>query len=187
MKFEQRMWAKAVLSSYAYLENICGSIDKKVLSYGIGSSSNRDTEFVADKILSLIDRKKFLINTKILIDKALCNIPSDYARTLILKYVDKIKVETASKVMNVSLRTYFRKVEIGVDKFAGELISYGYDEKKLFKTFSKENWIMDIYKSYANKFSTENKKTISHNLSQSETVIDGADEFNVNLNPVFQY
>lgn len=172
MKFEQRIWAKALLSSYAYLENICGSIDKKVISYGIGSASSRDTEFVADKIISLIERKKFLINTKIMLDRALYNIPSDYARVLILKYVDKIKVETAAKVMNVSLRTYFRKVDVGVDKFASQLLSFGYNEKKLYETFSKESWIMDIYKSYYEKFLADyievnnNKKIVKNTQNQ---------------------
>ena len=94
-----------------------------------------------------------------MLDRALYNIPSDYARVLILKYVDKIKVETAAKVMNVSLRTYFRKVEIGVDKFASQLIFFGYNEKKLCETFSKETWIMDIYKSYYEKFVTDYLQT----------------------------
>ena len=177
MKFEQKMWAKALLSSYGYLENICGSIDKKVISYGIGSASNRDTEFVADKIISLIERKKFLISTKVLVDKALYGIPTDYARAIILKYVDKIKVETASKVMNVSLRTYFRKVEIGVDKFASQLISFGYDDKKISEIYSKENWIYEIYKSYLNKFIKDDKKenNIKNTQNNDKTMAKNSD------------
>lgn len=186
MKFEQRMWAKALLSSYAYLENICGSIDKKVISYGIGSASNRDAEFVADKIISLIERKKFLINTKLLIDKALYGISADYARAIILKFIDKIKVETASKVMNVSLRTYFRKVEIGVDKFASELLSFGYDEKKLYQIYSGENWIFEIYKTYLNKFGNEDKKYKNTlNLSKNKQNISKNNSFDDNFEQTY--
>ena len=172
MKFEQKAWAKALLSSYSYLENICGSINKKVVSYGIGSASNRDTEFVASKIISLIDRKKFLINTKVLVDKALCNLEAEYARVLVLKFIDKIKVEVAAKAMNMSLRTYFRKVELAVDKFASYLLSCGYDDNKIYQTYKNESWILEIYKSYLDKYLTENKQ-IKKNEKLDNRFTDG--------------
>ena len=75
MNSQQNTWTKTLLSAYSYLENICGSIDKKVLNYGISSGCSRDTEYVANKILSLMNRKKFLINTKVMVDSVTGNGP----------------------------------------------------------------------------------------------------------------
>ena len=147
----EKIWAKTLLSTYGYLETICGAIDKTVLNYGINSRMNVDAEFVANKIISLIERKKFLINTKILIDNILSRLDQKNARVLVLKYVDKIKAERASEVLNISIRTFFRKTNIAVDEFAVQLEKFGYNSKKLLNIFGKENWIMEIYGAYQKK------------------------------------
>lgn len=183
MKIEQRAWAKTLLSCYAYLGNICETIDKKVISYGIGSASHRDTEFVANKIINLIERKKFLINTKILVDRVLVNLDLNLAKVLVLKFVDKTKVEVAAETMNMSLRTYFRKVDISVDKFASILLGYGYDSKRLYDTYKDENWILEIYKSFLNKHFTEAEKEHNdENQSISNTKIKNIDSLNTKNN-----
>ena len=71
---EQKIWTKTLLNCYSYLETICGAIDKTVINYGIGSYGSNQIISVANKILSLISRKKFLINTKLIVDNVLNNI-----------------------------------------------------------------------------------------------------------------
>ena len=151
MKKEEKIWAKTLLSTYSYLETICGAIDKTVLNYGIHSALNNDAEFVAKKIISLIERKKFLINTKILVDNVLSRINQKNARVLVLKYIDKLKAEKASFALNISLRTYFRRINFAVDEFAFELLKFGYTPQKLLNIFEKESWIMEIYSSFEKK------------------------------------
>ena len=151
METEQKIWAKTLISTYSYLETICGAIDKTVLSYGINSGLSLDVEFVANKIISLTARKKFMINTKVLIDNVLSRLDSEFARILVLKYIDKIKSETASQVLNISMRSYFRKINLAIDEFALQLKKFGYNSKKLYEIFKNENWIMEMYNSYKNK------------------------------------
>ncbi len=151
MNTDEKIWAKTLLSSYSYLETICGAIDKTVLNYGINSAINRDAEYVANKIISLTERKKILINTKILIDNVLQRIDNKYAKILVLKYIDKIKSETASKLLDMSMRTYFRKTSLAVDNFASELKKFGYNTVKLNELFRNESWILEIYNAYVQK------------------------------------
>ena len=152
MKTEEKNWSKTLLVTYGHLETICGAIDKTVLSYGIGSrTSFHDAEYVANKMISLIERKKFLINIKVLVDKILSNIGSTYARVLTLKYIDRIDSALASQTMKISSRTYFRKINMGIECFWGQLEKMGYNEEILSNLFKDEKWIMEIYNSYEKK------------------------------------
>lgn len=162
MKTEQQNWSKTLLNSYSYLETICGAIDKTVLNYGLGSYNSNQTMIVADKILSLIKRKKFLINTKVLVDNVLNNISKSSAEILTVRYIDKVKTEMASKILNMSKRNFFRKLNFAVDEFATELKKQGYDSDILMQTFKTEMWILEIYNSYSKK---ENKTQQIDDLS----------------------
>ena len=151
MENKQKIWTKTLLNCYSYLETICGAIDKIVINYGIGSYGSNQIISVANKILSLISRKKFLINTKLIIDNVLNNISNKSARILTVRYIDKVKTETASKVLNMSYPNFFRRLNLSVDEFATELKKQGYDSKVLFEIFGGEGWIMEIYNSYSKK------------------------------------
>lgn len=147
----QNNWSKTLLSTYSYLETIVGVIDKTVLNYGINSSMSTDTEFVANKIISLTERKKFLINLKILTDNILKRIDNDIARILVLKFVDKVKAETASQILGISIRTFFRKINIGISQFSRQLLLFGYTPEKLLQLFKNEEWVTEIYMTYSKK------------------------------------
>lgn len=149
MNTNEKNWSKTLLSSYQYFETICGAIDKTVLNYGINSAMNSDAEFVANKIIALTQRKKFLINTKILIDNILSRLDAAFARILVLKFVDKVKAENASKILGISLRTYFRKINIAIEKFTNLLVGFGYSSSKLISIFENENWVMEIYNNFS--------------------------------------
>ena len=151
MENEQLNWSKTLLNAYNNLEQICDAIDKTVLNYGIGSFNSNQTMIVAEKILSLIARKKFLINTKVLIDNILNNISGKSARILTVRYIDKVKTEVASKILNMSNRNFFRRLNQAVEDFAIELKKQGYNSKLLFNTFKYESWICEIFDAYSKK------------------------------------
>lgn len=152
MEIEQTNWSKTLLNTYSYLETICGAIDKCVVNCGVSSGcSSNSTILIANKMISLIERKKFLINLKILIDNVLRNIASSDARILTIKYIDKVKSEVASQVLGLSNRTYFRKINVAVNNFALELKKQGYTSSVLKEFLSKEGWIIEIYNSYSKK------------------------------------
>ena len=151
MKNNETIWAKTLLSSYSYLERICNGIDKAVLNFGLHSKVSNSTEFVANQIIQLTERKKTLINTKVLIDDILNRIDLKHSKILVLKYIDRMKADTASKLLKISLRTYFRKINIAVDEFTNQLQKFGYYSLKLKSIFADENWILEIYNTYQKK------------------------------------
>ena len=152
MKIEEKNWCKTLLVSYSHLETICGAIDKTVLSCGLSSCNTYcDAEFVANKMINLIERKKFLINLKVLIDNALSKIKNSFARVLMLKYVDGVDSKLASEVMKISPRTYFRQINAGLDSLWGALLHMGYNTLSLYELLKDENWILEIFNSYSKK------------------------------------
>ena len=86
MKDSEKSWAKALLVAYGHLETICGAIDKTVLGYGINSGRyGLDVQFCANKVIALTERKKFLINVKVLVDNTLQKLDNLNARILVVK------------------------------------------------------------------------------------------------------
>ncbi|HAJ77711.1 MAG TPA: hypothetical protein DCO89_01405 [Clostridiales bacterium] len=152
MKIEEKNWCRTLLVSYSHLETICGAIDKTVLNCGLGSCNTYcDAEYVANKMINLIDRKKFLINLKVLIDNALSKIKTSLARVLMLKYVDGVDSKLASEIMKISTRTYFRQINAGLDSLWSSLEHLGYNALSLYELLKNENWILEIYESYNKK------------------------------------
>lgn len=162
MENEQINWSKTLLNSYSYLETICGAIDKTVVSFGVNSQNSASTYDIANKIISLISRKKFLINTKVMVDNVLKNLSKENAKILTIKFIDKTKSELASKMLNLSMRTYFRKIKSAVQQFAIELKNQKYTPQKLFEMYAQEGWIMEIYNVYSQK---QNKKDCFDSLN----------------------
>lgn len=143
---EQKAWAKTLLSIYNCLENIASAIDKLVLNQGINSGKNFNTTMEsANKMINLIQRKKMLINLKVLIEQTIANLDVESARILVLKFFDKVSADDCAKVMTYSRRTFFRKLDKAVESFGLNLKVNGYTSASLFETFKKESWIMDYY------------------------------------------
>lgn len=152
MKIEEKNWSKALLISYGHLETICGAIDKTVLNCGLSSANTYcDTEYVANKMINLIERKKFLINLKLIVDKVFSNMKNKYARVLMLKYIDCVDSKLASKVMKISTRTFFRQINAGLQNFWESLSKIGFGLEKIKKLLKNEQWILEIYNSLIDK------------------------------------
>ena len=152
MKIEEKNWCKTLLVSYSHLETICGAIDKTVLNCGLSSCSTYcDAEYMANKMINLIERKKFLINLKVLIDNALSKIKTSFARVLMLKYVDGVDSKLASEIMKISPRTYFRQINAGLASLWNALDNMGYSVFALSDLLKDENWILEIFNSYNKK------------------------------------
>ena len=78
----QKLWSKAILSSYNYLERLCNSIDKLVENMAVNSyfSTNlkygaNSVEDLSKKIINLSNRKIDYINLKVLTEQALKQMP----------------------------------------------------------------------------------------------------------------
>lgn len=152
MKNYQECWAKTLLNINSYLDRICDAIDKNVEHCTKDSArSHFGTNYFADRIIGLIQRKKFFINIRVLINTVLKNIPKESAKILTIKFIDHIKTEDAIKLLEMPYRTYFRKINKAIENFAFELKRQGYDETKLFEIFKNEYWVLEVFDSYAKK------------------------------------
>ncbi len=152
MNIEEKSWSKTLLTCYGHLETICGAIDKTVLNCGISSATSYcDAEYIAERMIALTERKKFLINLKVLIDRAFSKINSNLARVLVLKFIDGVDSETSSKVLGICPRTFFRQVNSAVEDFWHALSFMGYSSERFKQMFKEETWIIEIFNSYCKK------------------------------------
>ena len=149
---EQKSWAKTLLTIYNCLENITSAIDNLVLSQGINSGRNNLTTMEsAQKIINLIQRKKMLINLKVLTEKIVASVDQLSARILILKYFDRVKPEVIYNILNISRRTYFRKLNTALENFGNKLKSEGYSSNVLKERLKNESWIIEMFENNLTK------------------------------------
>lgn len=151
-------WTKTILTVYRYLERICGAIDKIVMQSALGSSNivgqnyfYNNTLTVSQKIIDLSERKVTLINLKILIEDTLAEINSQDAQLLIVKYLDGKDNSQILETLDMSKRSFFRKLPLAEMSFKRKLTSKGYNDIKLKNMLGKEAWINNVYNTIAEK------------------------------------
>lgn len=143
-------WAKTILLAHKYLERISEGIDKLVEreamnSYFYSSIRENGITRVADKILKLTERKKRLINIKVLNEKCLSEVLPLYAKILIGRYINEESCEELAKRLNLPERTFFRRLMQAEEGFVKALCRNGFDDEKLTDYLHEEKWIYDIY------------------------------------------
>lgn len=147
---QQNNWTRTLLKSYTYLDRLVNGIDKtfkKVCysSFYYNAASYNSTLSLSNKLIDLNQRKILLINTKLLVDKMLKNIGQEGAKLLTLKFIDGLRNDEIAKLENCSKRTITRRIAIFSEKAKRFLEKLGFDDKKLMKMYSSEQWIMDIF------------------------------------------
>lgn len=149
-----KIWSKTLLNIYGCLFRLTKEIDKIVLKFGLscgGHNSFGKTYRDAEKVIELTQRKITLINIKVLIEKCLDELDLSSCKILTLKFVDKVSSETVIKALEFKRRTYFRKYNQAISKFANLLLVNGFDSKNVFKLIGDETWILDIFNEYKKK------------------------------------
>lgn len=151
---ELKIWSKTLLNVYGCLNKLTNEIDKIVLNYALSSGyingvnkTYRDTQ----KMIELTQRKITLINLKVLIEKCLDNLDLNSCKLLMLKYVDKVNVETIISTINIKRRSYYRRYQQAINKFSNLLLINGYDAKGIRNLVKDEDWIVDVFKTLLEK------------------------------------
>lgn len=149
-------WAKTILCVHKYLERITDGIDNLVEreamnSYYYSSTRENGVSKVANKIIELIERKKKLINIKVLTEKCLEDIEPIQAQILIGKYINEEPCQMLASRLNIPERTFFRKLLQGEDSFTKALGRYGFSEERMFSYLKDEKWIFDVYENFENE------------------------------------
>ncbi len=147
-----KIWARTLLTIQKYLERICKSIDaciekRALASYYVNSKNfyKNDCASVADWIIEMSERKKQLINLNIICLNALRGIDKSFAKILALKYFNRMSSVDIAKIMELSERTYFRKLNNAHESFESWLIVNGYDAKYFEENLKNEGWITEVY------------------------------------------
>lgn len=153
MKTKRIEWAKTVLIAYKYLGSMCAAIDKIIKNLAISSHfaggaycEKSCCEVVSKKIIALTNKKIDYINLKVLTEKALENMNKKNAKLLILRTIKELNVSTIAEVMNMSERTYFRRISDAENEFCVALEKLGLNIYKLEIEYLADNFIKSIYK-----------------------------------------
>lgn len=166
---KQKIWAKTLLTTYNCLEPISDAIDKLVISQGVNSCCNNLTTLEnAEKIINLIQRKKNMVNLKVIIENVMASLEPQSARILIMKYFDKVKPEVCFSLLGLSRRTYFRKIDKAIDEFSIHLKNFGYTSETLEQILKKENWIKEYFNHFAKQKETSQ---IDENLDYQSSYV----------------
>ena len=146
-----KSWTKTILTVYRHLPKITKSIDKIFEARAIGGSvmsSNamayNDVYNLTNNLINLTERKKSLINLKLLADKVLTSIDRDLAKLLILRYIDGYGYDKLAEHFGVCERTIYRKMNRALDVSVYALLRNGYDENKIENMIEKENWLFEV-------------------------------------------
>ena len=145
-----KAWSKTILSVYKYLEALSNSIDNLVLKKSINSAFYNNGRYnscydCANRIMQLTERKVNLINIKVLVDDTLKQMTVNQRQLLALCYMDNAKSEEIAEMMNVSIRTFFRKKNEALNSFAKNLAIKGFTSEKLEGMFCGESWLNNLY------------------------------------------
>lgn len=155
-----KYWSKSALTIYRYLETMSNTIDKIVMTTGKTSYSSllqkyQSTYYQAGKIIELVERKRKMINLKIAVEEAYSNLSVMERRIVGLVYVDGVKSEKVAKLLNMSLRTFFRRKLIALSNFSDEMELAGFNSEFFIKEYAKERWFMSVYDEYLQRGSNE--------------------------------
>ena len=110
-----------------------GSISSDSLIYSLKSA-----EAVTSKILDYTEKKVALINTKLLIEKALYSMKKEQALILVKKYINGKKTNDIIAEIGCPRRSYYRKLESATKTFAYVVKMMGFSEEKLDDMFELE-------------------------------------------------
>lgn len=152
MTTNQKLWGKVILSSYNYLKRLCDSIDCLIENTAVNSYYNfnnlngNSIENIAKNIISYSNRKIDYINLKIITEKALKTLPKQYAKILILKFIQKIHIEELCNLLHISKRACYRKLDTAIKLFISSLNCLGYTIEKLELDYSSDPFIKSVLK-----------------------------------------
>lgn len=154
-------WAKTILMVYRLLEKVADGIDKIVIKraenagiyYGDLYGFNNIYK-ISESILNLTERKICLINLKLICEKALENSDKELSRILISNYIDNNKAHETASILNLSMRSYFRKHNKALLNFSNALKRLGYNEEYFENMLKDEVWIKNIKQSVDKKQDT---------------------------------
>ena len=168
-----KIFGKTLLSVYRYLETITNAIENLVdkttrNSMCLSQQKNLTTFDLSTKLLDLLDRKQKMINLKVICEKCVNQLDDQDKKILYLIYFEGVKSTMINKILNISIRTVFRRKEIALTNFEFLLRKEGYDINYFKENYSSEKWLMDYYHFTSKGFTAKEMKNNEFNYSLIE-------------------
>lgn len=149
---ELKVWAKTMLTVQRHLERVTNALDeliyKKAAASAYVNSKNlmeQTCEKLGNFIINVSETKVNLINLNTICVSALKGIDKTSAKILILKHIENKQSSEIFSLLNMSERTYFRRLNMAYDNFEKWLVKNGFTEQYFLKKYSNEGWIMEVY------------------------------------------
>ncbi|NLK17006.1 MAG: hypothetical protein GX304_00510 [Clostridiales bacterium] len=146
------VWSRTILTSLSHVKSVCRQIDRQVerravvipgLSRGY-DAENETTLKQAERLIELSERKKRTLNIVALCNEVFRKLSQPSRKILYYRYGLKKDNEYIAKLMNVSMRTYFRNLKKAIDEFTRVRDSMGYCDLTLDNLYEDDNWILKI-------------------------------------------
>lgn len=145
-----KYWSKSALAIYKYLEHMSKTIDKIILDSGKNSNHQKvqkyqTTLYQTGKMIELMERKRKMINLKVSVEDSLQRLSKIERRILCLVFIDGVKSEKVAELLDISLRTFFRKKSKALENFKDQMISCGYGLSFFENEYMEEKWMLSVY------------------------------------------
>jgi len=170
---------KTIFTVYRFLDKLASSIDKIVETRALNSyyvslenTSYNDISKVTNDILELTERKITLINLKVLANEMLKFLDKDYARLIIMKYIENKPYFEIAEKLNISERTVTRWHNNAVVLCNFYLQDNGYTLNKLLNLLKNEKWILQVFYNFTNA-----NKTINERYEKKQIIYDACIEY----------
>ena len=166
---KSNLWVKTLLYTYKYLNRITDGIDQMVEKnaissfYFCGNNCENATMAIADKIIAMIERKKRLINIKVLVDKCLLACDRASAQLLVERFIDDDSAEIVASRRGINIRTFFRRQTRAENDFYSQMARLGYSVDKLETYLADEGWIIDVFE----RFNREEQGLLDDEIAMS--------------------
>lgn len=149
-------WSNTALVAYSSLPKICQELDfcvKSRVNSAFQSKHLRNgiqNEQLIGEILQLNDEKRKIVNLRFIVSEALKKIENADKRILTLRMLEKKTFQQISEIMEISLRSVFRRLANAENSFELNLKKAGYGEEWLENEYGNDKYIRPIYKRIIN-------------------------------------
>lgn len=145
---EEIAWVRTVLEVYRHLELIANTIDEMAKNevYHSFNAMYHTTMESMERMIEFNDRKRKLINLKVMIENAIVKIKKTTdQKILVMTYVDGMKCNVIAKNLEMSLRTYFRHKQNAIFELKEILNKKRYTLSWFLKEYGDEKWLINQY------------------------------------------
>ena len=169
---ELKIWARTILTVQRHIAKVVRALDEIIYKRALSSIyvttknlTEQSSEAVSNFIINVSETKVNLINLNTICIDGLKAIDKLCSKILILKHIDGRTSLEIANLLDISERTYYRRLNKAYELFADYLQENGFCEQYFMDKFVNEGWIMEVYYSCKNFFSGKENGEIFNEIN----------------------